>query len=49
MKILWANVGRCVGRLKELEPILSKSVGAGELMVVGGVYELSTGEVEILG
>ncbi len=47
--VIKANVGRCVGRLKELEPILSKSVAAGELMVVGGVYELSTGEVEILG
>ena len=44
-----ANVERCVARLKGLDPILSPLVDKGELKVVGGVYELSTGVVEVFG
>lgn len=42
-----ANVQRCVGNLKRLEPILSEFVAAGKLKVVGGAYELSTGKVDV--
>lgn len=43
-----ANVKLGVERLKGLDPILSKLVKAGELKVVGAVYELRTGEVKLL-
>lgn len=46
--VIKANVQRCVARVKGLEPILSKMVDKGELQVAGGVYELSTGAVEIV-
>lgn len=41
-----ANVLAGVSRLKTLDPILSKLVKAGDLEVVGGVYELATGKVD---
>jgi carbonic anhydrase len=44
-----ANVVAGIQRLKTLAPILSKLVKAGELKVLGGVYELSTGKVEMVG
>ena len=44
-----ANVQAGVKRLATLEPILAKMVKSGELKVVGGVYELSTGKVEMVG
>lgn len=47
--VIKANVERCVARLKGLDPILSPLVDKGELKVVGGVYELSTGMVEVFG
>lgn len=47
--VIKANVERCVARLKGLDPILSPLVDKGELKVVGGVYELSTGVVEVFG
>lgn len=47
--VIRANVLRCVARLKGLDPILSKMVDKGELQVVGATYELSTGEVKIVG
>ncbi len=43
-----ANVRLSVRRIKGLDPILAKAVAAGELKVVGGVYDLATGKVEIL-
>jgi carbonic anhydrase len=44
-----ANVLAGVKRLQTLDPILAKMVKSGELKVVGGVYELSTGKVELVG
>ncbi len=46
--VIRANVERCVARIKGTGPILSRAVDAGKLKVVGGVYELSTGKVEIV-
>ncbi len=43
-----ANVASGVERLKGLDPILSGFVKTGELKVVGGVYELRTGQVDWL-
>jgi carbonic anhydrase len=37
-----------VARVKGAGPILSRAVDAGKLKVVGGVYELGTGKVEIV-
>ena len=42
-----ANVLAGVERLKSLDPILAPLVKSGELKVVGGTYELSTGAIEI--
>lgn len=44
-----ANVRKCVDRLKRLDPIVSEFVETGRIQVVGGVYELSTGKVEMVG
>jgi carbonic anhydrase len=44
-----ANVERGVKRLETLDPILSKAVKAGELKVVGAVYELKSGAVKLVG
>lgn len=46
--VIQANVARCVARLKGLEPIVSAVVKRGEVAVVGGVYELSTGAVSVI-
>jgi carbonic anhydrase len=46
--VITGNVKEGVKRLKGLNPILSKFVGSGEMKVVGGVYELSTGKVEMV-
>jgi carbonic anhydrase len=43
-----ANVRRCVQTIKGLDPILAKHAGSSELKVVGGVYDLKSGRVEIL-
>jgi carbonic anhydrase len=43
-----ANVLAGVKRLESLAPILAKFTASGELKVVGGVYELSTGKVEMV-
>ena len=45
--VIRANVERCVGRLKGLDPILSKLVDKNKLKVVGAEYELSTGAVDV--
>jgi carbonic anhydrase len=42
-----ANVERGVDRLKELEPLLAGPVKAGEVKVVGAVYELRGGKVTV--
>lgn len=39
------NIRQNVQRLQEATPILSKAVQAGEVKVVGGLYELATGRV----
>ncbi len=43
-----ANVQKCVETIKGLDPILAKFAGSGELKVVGGVYDLKTGRVNLL-
>lgn len=47
--VIKANVQEGVKRLESLAPILSKLVQSEELKVIGGVYQLSTGKVEIVG
>ncbi len=46
--VIKANVRKCVATIRGLDPILSKFAGGGELKVVGGVYDLKSGRVEIL-
>ena len=43
-----ANVRKCVETIKGLDPILSKAARSGSLKVVGAVYELKSGMVEVL-
>jgi carbonic anhydrase len=43
-----ANVALGVGRLKTLEPILAGPVKQGRVKVVGGVYDLRSGKVELV-
>ena len=43
-----ANVQYNVERLKTATPILAGMVGKGELRVVGGVYDLATGKVNLV-
>jgi carbonic anhydrase len=47
--VIKSNVRRCVQTIKGLDPILAKHAGSGDLKVVGGVYDLKSGRVEILG
>jgi carbonic anhydrase len=35
-----------VNQLKSLEPVLAKRVREGSLRIIGGLYNLQTGEVE---
>jgi carbonic anhydrase len=42
------NVALQVKQLKGLEPVLSKAVKNGQLLIVGAVYDLQTGRVELL-
>jgi carbonic anhydrase len=44
-----ANVKLGVERLKSLKPILSPRIKQGRLKVVGGVYDLRTGVVTLVG
>lgn len=46
--VIKANVQKCVETIKGLDPILAKFVSSGELKVVGGVYELKSGRVDLL-
>jgi carbonic anhydrase len=43
------NVRRNVETLKTATPILSAAVEGGHLRVVGGIYRLATGQVELIG
>jgi carbonic anhydrase len=47
--VIKANVQQGVMRLRVLQPVLSKFANSGELKVVGGTYQLSTGRVELIG
>ena len=42
------NVIDQVNELRDLEPVLSKMYHDGEILIVGGVYDLATGKVEFL-
>ncbi|RFP63376.1 carbonic anhydrase [Hymenobacter lapidiphilus] len=42
------NVIDQVNELRDLEPLLSKEYQNGEILIVGGVYNLATGKVEFL-
>ncbi len=42
------NVINQVKELRELEPLLSRMYYKGEILIVGGVYDLETGKVEFL-
>lgn len=42
------NVIDQVDHLRDLEPVLHKLYTKGELLIIGGVYNISTGEVEFL-
>jgi carbonic anhydrase len=46
--VIRANVRKCVERITGLDPILSKAAASGALKVVGAVYALNTGMVEVL-
>lgn len=46
--VIKANVRRCSETIRRLDPILAKFAGAGELKVVGGVYDLASGRVDML-
>jgi carbonic anhydrase len=43
-----ANVSAAVAKLKNSPPVISKGVGDGSVLVVGGVYRLGTGEVKLV-
>jgi carbonic anhydrase len=49
MNVTKANVMAGVKKLSESEPILGKKVKDGELKIVGGIYDLATGKVEMVG
>jgi carbonic anhydrase len=44
-----ANVQKCVDTLKALDPIVAPLAKSGELKIVGGVYDLRTGQINLLG
>ena len=46
--VIRANVRKCVETIKGLDPILAKSAASGELKVVGGVYDLKSGRIDML-
>jgi carbonic anhydrase len=45
--VIKANVQKCVERIQGLDPILSKAARSEGLKVVGAVYELKTGKVDV--
>jgi carbonic anhydrase len=48
MAAIEANVRTAVATLKTMPPALSKDVSSGRVLVVGGVYELGSGQVRLL-
>jgi carbonic anhydrase len=46
--VIKGNVTEGVKKLQGQDPILSKKVKSGELKVIGGVYDLTTGKVEMV-
>lgn len=42
------NVIDQVSQLRDLDPILSEKYSKGEILIVGGVYDIATGKVEFL-
>jgi carbonic anhydrase len=46
-KVIRANVRKCVEQIKVLDPILSKAHRTEGLKVVGAVYDLKTGKVDV--
>jgi carbonic anhydrase len=42
------NIKQNVQRLQEATPILSRAVQAGKIKVIGGLYHLDTGDVELV-
>jgi carbonic anhydrase len=42
-----ANVEHSVERLRNAPPVLADLVSRGELGVIGGIYDLATGRVEL--
>jgi carbonic anhydrase len=46
--VIAANVKEGARRLKGLDPILSRLVQSGEMKVHGGIYQLSTGKVDLV-
>lgn len=49
MNVTKANVLAGVKKLSESAPVLAKYVKSGELKVVGAIYDLATGKVEMVG
>jgi carbonic anhydrase len=45
--VIKANVLEGVRRLEGLDPIIAKLAKTGELKVIGGTYDLKTGEIEV--
>jgi len=43
-----ANVQRGVDRLDDLQPIILPAVKGGKVKIVGGVYDLATGKVQMV-
>ncbi|HEY2040234.1 MAG TPA: carbonic anhydrase, partial [Edaphobacter sp.] len=43
-----ANVKRGVDRLDDLQPIVEPAVKGGKVKIVGGVYDLATGKVQMV-
>lgn len=42
------NIKNSVERLKEATPLLTDALGQGKLKIVGGIYRLATGKVELI-
>ncbi|MNR66293.1 Carbonic anhydrase [compost metagenome] len=42
------NVKDSVARLKQATPLLTDALGNGKLKIVGGIYRLATGKVELI-
>ena len=45
--VIKTNVAKGVKKLPGLDPILSEKAKTGDLKIVGGIYDLATGKVEM--